>query len=144
MNILQPAVAMVGVTSSVWTLLYVRRISFLQKNGINPQEISTPLKKQAVFKQHKAEYAQLPADNLANLFELPVLFYALCIMAYQLQITSQNLVLLAWLYVVLRAIHSIIHCSYNKVMHRFVAYFLSSIILWIMAVLIGMQVFGLS
>jgi len=34
----------------------------------------------------------------------------------------------------LRAVHSFIHCSYNNVMHRFLAYLASSLALWIMVV----------
>ena len=37
---------------------------------------------------------------------------------------------LAWSFVALRAVHSLIHCSYNRVMHRFVAYLLGGLCLW--------------
>lgn len=145
MNILQPAMAMVGLTSSVWTLLFIRRIPFLQKHNIDPQTTSTPNKREAVYTKYAdSEYAQLPANNLANLCELPVIFYAVCIIAYQLQLTSPNLILMAWVYVLLRAIHSLIQCTYNKVMHRFIVYFLSCLLLWMIAVMVGIHVFKLS
>lgn len=142
-NILAPVAAMIGLTGTVWSLLYIRRLPFLQKNDIDPQSINTPTKKQVILTQFDSgEYAELPAYNLANLFQLPVLFYVVCLMAHQLQITSQNLVLLAWVYVALRTLHSFIHCTYNKVIHRFVAYFLSSLILWLMAIYVGLQLFS--
>ncbi len=40
----------------------------------------------------------------------------------------------AWLYVALRVVHSLIHCTYNKVMHRlsaFVASFALLVALWV-------------
>ena len=37
---------------------------------------------------------------------------------------------LAWIFVALRVVHSAIHCSYNKVMHRFYAYLLGGLALW--------------
>ncbi|HPO25494.1 MAG TPA: MAPEG family protein, partial [Arenimonas sp.] len=48
---------------------------------------------------------------------------------------GQVLLALAWLYVVLRVVHSIIQCSYNKVMHRFYVFFTSVWVLlgiWVM------------
>ena len=65
------------------------------------------------------------ADNFRNLFETPVLFYAALLFAQSMQSTNKILLALAWLYVVLRIIHSFIQCSYNKVMHRFYMFFTS-------------------
>jgi hypothetical protein len=42
---------------------------------------------------------------------------------------DQAALALAWTYVALRAIHSIIHLSYNRVVHRLVAYALSNFVL---------------
>lgn len=141
--IFQPMMAMVGVTGAVWSLLYIRRIAFLKRHDIDPQDISIPTDKTEVFKTHDGgAYAQLPANNLANLFEMPVLFYVLCIAAYQLNMASGMLFMLAWTYVGLRAVHSVIHCTYNKVMHRFTAYFLSCLVLWVMAVMIALKAFS--
>lgn len=142
-SILQPMMAMVGLTGAVWSLLYIRRIRFLKSHDIDPQQISIPSEKTQIFNDYDGgAYAQLPANNLANLFEMPVLFYALCIAAYQLNMASGILFTLAWTYVGLRTVHSVIHCTYNKVMHRFTAYFLSCLVLWAMAVMIAMNVFS--
>jgi hypothetical protein len=37
---------------------------------------------------------------------------------------------LAWLFVALRLVHSGIQCTYNKVVHRFYAYFAGGVVLW--------------
>ena len=39
---------------------------------------------------------------------------------------------LAWLFVLLRVGHSAIHCTYNKVMHRFYAYVAGGVALWLL------------
>ena len=36
----------------------------------------------------------------------------------------------SWTYVALRALHSFIHCTYNRVLQRFAVYVASSILLW--------------
>lgn len=69
------------------------------------------------------------SDNLMNLFEMPVLFYALCAVAIGTHVVTVNFVRAAWVYVALRAAHSAIHCTYNEVMHRFIVYAISC--LWL-------------
>ncbi len=74
------------------------------------------------------------ADNFKNLFEVPVLFYALCAVALAVSHVPAWLVYGAWLFVVLRVAHSAIHCTYNKVMHRFPVFLLGFgviVALWI-------------
>jgi hypothetical protein len=67
--------------------------------------------------------------NFMNLLELPMLFYVAGLMYYVAGRVDQAALALAWTYVALRAIHSIIHLSYNKVVHRLVAYALSNFVL---------------
>jgi len=49
-----------------------------------------------------------------------------------LMIQDDLLVWLAWGFVILRVVHSAIHCSYNRVMHRFFAYLISCLFLMFM------------
>jgi hypothetical protein len=74
------------------------------------------------------------ADNYRNLFELPVLFYlALAVASQTAQVNAVTL-MLAWAFVAARFTHSYIHCTYNKVIHRFYAFvasFFICVILWI-------------
>ncbi len=70
------------------------------------------------------------------MLELPVLFYVVCLLLYVGNAASRTAVLLAWAYVVLRVLHSLVHLSYNNVMHRFAFFALSNcciVGLWIIA-----------
>src|SRR6478752_6823303 len=51
----------------------------------------------------------LPNRNYMNLLELPVLFYVACLSLYVTHRVDAAAVIIAWLYVVLRAVHSLIH-----------------------------------
>lgn len=80
--------------------------------------------------------------NFSNLLEVPVLFYALCIILLVLNIYSLQILALAWAFVVLRIIHSAIHVTYNNPIHRFLAYLLSCcivLIMWIQLIIIVSQ-----
>jgi hypothetical protein len=74
------------------------------------------------------------ADNFRNLFEVPVLFYALAAVALATSHVPGWLVSGAWLFVVLRILHSLIHCTYNRVMHRLAVFLIS------FALLVGLWV----
>ena len=78
------------------------------------------------------DYVQKIGRNMANLLEVPVLFYLLAVLVILFEISSQLLADLAWLYVVLRLVHSIIHISYNNVPHRLIVFVLSVVTLMIM------------
>jgi hypothetical protein len=75
----------------------------------------------------------LPNRNLMNLLELPLLFYVVCLAFYVTATVDVRSVYVAWAYVALRALHSLIHLTYNKVFHRLSAYAASNvalIVLW--------------
>ena len=72
------------------------------------------------------------ADNFRNLFEAPVLFFAVCCALAITDTVTPLQVTLAWVFVGLRAVHSFIHVTYNRVMHRFAAYVASTICLFLM------------
>jgi hypothetical protein len=68
--------------------------------------------------------------HLSNQFELPILFYAAVIMHTMVGGVQALTVILAWGFLVARIIHSMIHMSYNNVVHRMAAFALS----WLCAV----------
>ena len=104
--------------------MYVTRFSEIKSKSINPQSLDTRVHGQTLL---TASVAQ--ADNLKNLFELPVLFYVAVLLALVLMIQDLLLVQLSWAYVALRYIHSLVHCTYNRVMHRFITYAASCLVL---------------
>jgi hypothetical protein len=67
--------------------------------------------------------------NLMNLLEMPVLFYVVSIALYVTRHVEPGLVALAWIYVALRLVHSLIHLTYNRVLHRFFAFASSNFVL---------------
>jgi len=67
--------------------------------------------------------------NYMNLLELPMLFYVAGLMYYVAGRLDQAALMVAWAYVVLRAIHSAVHLSYNNVIHRLTAFALSNVVL---------------
>jgi hypothetical protein len=63
---------------------------------------------------------------------MPVLFFLAVVLSLVLLIQDDMLVTLAWTFVFLRGIHSLIHCTYNRVPHRFAVYIASCLTLMLM------------
>ena len=125
--ILIPLLVQVLLTFVVWIYLFAWRIPEIKRKGIDPQRL----------RDRAAAHELLPdsapsSNNLKNLFELPVLFYAAVLLSLVLMIQDPLLVQLAWGFVILRVLHSVIHCTYNNVNHRFAAYALSTLFLLFM------------
>jgi hypothetical protein len=122
--LLLPLLAMVGLTLAVWVRLYVVRVREMKRSRINPQRLAGSADK-GLLKDTRA------SDNFSNLFEVPVLFYALVLATIASGIADPALLVLAWAFVGLRALHSAIQCSYNRVMHRFTVYALGTVSLFL-------------
>ncbi len=115
-RIFLPALAMVALTFVVLLVMFRRRVAQMKRDRIHPQTVSTSL-------EAAARYTDVaPADNFRNLFEMPMLFYLALLVAAQTGQTGPLVLGLAWVYVAARVAHSWIHCTYNKVKHRFRAF----------------------
>jgi hypothetical protein len=73
--------------------------------------------------------AQAAARNFINLFEVPVLFYALVPLLIVYEVRSDLQLGLLWAFVALRYLHTAIHVSVNVVPWRFAAYLAGSLAL---------------
>jgi hypothetical protein len=119
-----PMAAMFALTALVWVALYVQRFAEMRRRRIDPQQLFNRRARVETLQQTSA------ADNFNNLLELPTLFHIAMLAAMALGVVDALLHDLAFAYVGLRAAHSVIHITYNRVVHRFVAYALSTFVLF--------------
>ena len=116
------------LTAVVWFVMYARRIPAMQ-GARKPVQVYTTPDKVVELLPDEVNY---PAHNLKNLFELPVLFYALCLYLFVTGTAQQPDVIAAWVFLVFRVLHSAIHCTVNIVMARFATYCVAALALWFM------------
>jgi hypothetical protein len=74
----------------------------------------------------------IPNRNYMNLLELPVLFYVLCLIMYVSSGVTPLALNLAWIYVALRAAHSLVHLTFNHVFTRLAFFAASNVVLIVM------------
>ena len=122
--ILWPMIAQVTLTAIVWVLLYVARLGEMHARRIDPERVKTSRLAAGVLENVAA------ADNFRNLFEVPVLFFAAGTLLALTGHAGPVELALAWGYVALRALHSLIHVTYNRVVHRFAAYAASTLVVF--------------
>lgn len=131
--ILLPPTALALLTGAVFVKLYRDRIAEIRARRIHPQQLAT------AKAAHETLQNVAASDNFRNLFEVPVLFYALCGFLAITQLTNLLLLAGAWGYVVLRTAHTYVHLTSNKVIRRFQLFFASSIVLYMMWLLFAVR-----
>jgi len=80
---------------------------------------------------------RIPNRNYMNLLELPVLFYVACLVLYVTGKVDGWSLGLAWAFVALRIAHSVVHLTYNHVIHRMRVFALSVFVLFVLWVRIA-------
>jgi hypothetical protein len=135
-TIFWPILAMAALTFSVAIRMFMIRVGEMRARRIHPQAVATSREAATQFQDVAA------ADNFRNLFELPVLFYVLCLALYLTDGVTALQLGLAWAFVALRWTHSLVHVTYNKVMHRFRAYALGLIVLMTMWIAFALRLAG--
>ena len=121
-SIFGPFFAMVFLTLAVWVYMYTRRIPFIVSKQLKPTDL-TPI----AFAQISPAAVSNPSDNFKNLFEIPVLFYALILYLFITNQVDALYVNAAWAFVAFRVLHSIVHCTFNLILLRFYLYLFGAI-----------------
>ncbi|NMF66600.1 MAPEG family protein [Brasilonema octagenarum] len=124
-----PFFATVFLTLLVWVYTYIRRISFITSLKTRPQDLDP-----GTLAQISPPNVSNPSDNLKNLFEIPVLFYALVLYLFITKQVDAVYVNAAWLFVIFRTLHSAVHCTFNLIMLRFYLYLFATLAVWFIAI----------
>ena len=128
-----PVFAVIGLTIVVWTYMYARRIPFIRSLGPGVQ--LTP----ARLAELSPPVVSNPSDNLKNLFEIPVIFYALALYLFATRRVDGVYLGAAWIFAVFRALHSAVHCTVNVILVRFALYCVSTLAVWFIAARAALQ-----
>ena len=125
--ILAPVVALVAWTLVVMLWMVVTRMPAMKKAGIKLDGLVGG--RGANLDGVIPDQVQWKSHNYAHLMEQPTLFYAIAITLALMGMGSGINYWLAWGYVGLRVIHSIVQATVNIVMYRFALFFLASLCL---------------
>ncbi|RED15429.1 MAPEG family protein [Parasphingopyxis lamellibrachiae] len=125
--ILQPVVALVLWTMIIWLWMYATRIPAMGKANIDTANLVGG--KGADLDALLPANVQWKAHNYNHLLTEPTLFYAVSLTLAMIGAGAGLNATLAWVYVGIRVLHSLVQVTINRVMIRFMLFALSSIVL---------------
>jgi hypothetical protein len=123
--ILGAVIALALWTFVMWAWLYATRIPAMTRHKI----VYDPRKPNADFIDAVPPETRWKADNYNHLHEQPTIFYAVAITLSILGAGGGLNAMLAWIYVALRVIHSLVQATVNNVMLRFPIFMIASLVL---------------
>ena len=136
MPILAPVVALVAWTLVMQIWMYATRFPAMKRKGIEikGRRGGKGTQLDGVLEDH----VQWKAHNYNHLLEQPTLFYAMAITIALLDGGGGGNLWLAWAYVALRVLHSLIQATSNIVRWRFLVFNLASLVLLALTLHAGM------
>jgi len=126
---LTPVLLLVCWTLIMWLWMYATRIPAMTKAKIDPDEARHP----GTYVDRMPSNVRAVADNYNHLHEQPTIFYALMLFAGLTSGGDGLMLKLAYAYVGIRVLHSLVQVLSPKVMLRFLTFSLGTIVLFVMA-----------
>ncbi|WP_310531905.1 MAPEG family protein [Novosphingobium sp.] len=140
MEILKPVVVLAGWTMVMWLWMYATRLPAMTAAKVNPDDLvkGSPKKTLDDVLPHSVQWK---AHNYNHLHEAPTVFYAIALVLAIIGQGSGLNATIAWAYVGLRVIHSLVQVTINKVVLRFSLFALSSLCLMALVLHAAIAVF---
>ena len=138
-EILRPMVALVAWTLVMQVWMIATRLPAMKAAGLDLRTLVGT--KAADADRGLPPQVQWKAHNYNHLMEQPTLFYAICAVIALTGTGDGVNAAIAWVYVVLRMIHSLVQATSNKVGVRFMLFIASSIALAALTLHASMAVF---
>ena len=135
--ILVPVVALVAWTLMMMLWLYATRFPAMKRAGISLKgRVGT---RGGALDGLVEDQVQWKAHNYNHLMQQPTLFYAIALTLALMDHGDGPNLWLAWAYVGLRVLHSLIQATTNVVRWRFLAFAAASIVLIMLTVHAGLE-----
>ena len=128
-SMIAPVMALVAWSLVMWVWMYAQRIPAMHKAGVKPQDARFPGSLDIL-----PDSARQAADNYNHLMEQPTIFYAAALAIQVAGHADPMAVHLAWVYVGVRVLHSLLQVSLNLVPVRFLLFVISTGVLAAMVV----------
>ena len=132
-----PVIALVLWTFVMCGWLYATRIPAITKAKI----VFDPTQPAATFHAQLPAQVRWKADNYDHLLQQPTLFYAVALVLALVGAGDRLNIGLAWLYVGLRVVHSLVQATINVILVRFGVFAVATLVLLAMTIRAALVVF---
>lgn len=124
--ILYPVFVQMFLTLFIGVRAAVGRVKLVRSGQIHPSKI-------ALDNSNWPDDLRKLTNSYSNQFEVPVLFYVLCIVAMLTNMADMIAIALAWMFVASRMVHAYIHTTNNRVARRALAFFFGAGVIGLLA-----------
>jgi hypothetical protein len=131
-HIFWPVLAQIFLTLTMFILLGVRKTKAVKAGEVNRQQA-------ALNNRVWPEDVVKVSNNIANQFEVPVLFYVLCLLLYSINAAGMVAIVLAWMFTVSRFAHAYIHIGSNFVPMRLRLFLVGCLVVIAMLILVAWE-----
>ncbi len=138
-GILQPVIVLALWTMVMWLWMYVTRIPAMVAARVSHRALVTD--PDVTLDRALPPHVQWKAHNYNHLHEAPTVFYAVAIVLAVTGHGGELSTWLAWAYVGLRIVHSVVQATINHIMTRFSIFVLSSLVLLALSMRAAILVF---
>jgi hypothetical protein len=133
-SVLAPVFVQVALTLGLLFWMGQLRVGAVRSGAVRVGDI-------ALGQQNWPQLATRVGNAYRSQFELPVLFYLVSLLSLFTARASLLLVVLAWLFVVSRILHTLIHVTTNNVSRRFFLFLAGAVILTLMWIVYGVDLY---
>ena len=129
-----PMIAHVALVYAVYSLMFLRRRQAVASGSVRVSQ----------FRENRDEPAEslFARNNLVNQFELPLLFHIACLALYATAGANLLAVVLAWIFVLSRYVHAVIHVTSNRIRYRQPAFSAGFVALGLMWLWLALHLLG--
>ncbi len=131
-HIIWPILAQIFLTLIMIIMLGMRKAKAVKAGEVNRQQA-------ALNNRVWPEDVVKVSNNIANQFEVPVLFYVLCLALFSIDAAGMVALVLAWLFVLSRFAHAYVHIGSNYVPMRFRLFLVGCLVLIAIFILVAWE-----
>lgn len=126
-----PMIAHVALVFGIYVLTFRRRKAAVQAGSARISQ----------FRENQNEPAEslFARNNLANQYELPVLFHVVCLALYAVAGAGLFALILAWIFALARYVHAYIHVTTNRIRYRQMVFLVGFVALGLMWLLLALH-----
>lgn len=120
-----PMIVQAALSLVMYAVMSSRRIAAVKAGQARARDFAIP---------SDPELSATAARNVTNQFELPVLFFVVCLAFHQLGAVDMVALVLAWIFAIARLAHAWVHVTSNRVILRrriFIVGYLATILMWV-------------
>jgi hypothetical protein len=122
----------------LWIMMVLGRSAYVRFSSVSAGETKASYFK--VFSGTASNKVVQHTNQFNNLHQMPILFFVACLFIQFSNLSDPTFLGLAWAFIGFRVLHSLVHLSYNNVIHRLTLFVISNVILAVMWVRVALSV----